>query len=81
MKSIHPFVGYALKDNVVVGAKFGYSHIVGDLGNIDLNLGDDLSFNIGNMRYTEDMYSFGVLIALMWDWMKMEYSDCLMKQL
>lgn len=60
MKSIHPFVGYALKDNVVVGAKFGYSHIVGDLGNIDLNLGDDLSFNIGNMRYTEDMYSFGV---------------------
>ena len=45
---------------MVVGAKFGYSHIVGDLGNIDLNLGDDLSFNIGNMHYTEDMYSFGV---------------------
>lgn len=59
-KSVHPFVGYALRDNVVVGAKFGYSHIIGDLGNLDLNLGDDLSFNIGNMRYTEDMYSFGV---------------------
>lgn len=59
-KSIHPFVGYALRDNVVVGAKFGYSHVIGDLGNLDLNLGDDLSFNIGNMRYTEDMYSFGV---------------------
>lgn len=59
-KSIHPFVGYALRDNVVVGAKFGYNHVIGDLGNLDLNLGDDLSFNIGNMRYTEDMYSFGV---------------------
>ena len=28
MKSIHPFVDMHWKDNVVVGAKFGYSHIV-----------------------------------------------------
>ena len=60
MKSIHPFVGYALRDNVVVGAKFGYSHIVGDLGNIDLNLGSDMSFSFGDMRYSEDLYSIGL---------------------
>lgn len=60
MKSIHPYVGYAVKDNMVIGAKFGYSHIVGDLGSLDLNLGSDLSFSLSNMRYSEDLYSFGV---------------------
>lgn len=60
IKSLHPYVGYALKDNMIIGAKFGYNHLVGDVGNINLDLGSDLSFSLSNMRYTEDLYSFGV---------------------
>lgn len=60
VKAINPYIGYSLKDNMVIGAKFGYNHLLGDLGNIDLDLGSDMSFSIGDMRYTEDLYSFGV---------------------
>lgn len=60
IKAIHPYVGYTIKDNLVLGAKFGYNHLVGDVGNIDLDLGSDLSFSLSNMRYTEDLYSVGV---------------------
>lgn len=60
IKAFNPYVGYAIKDNSVVGVKFGYNRVIGDLGNIDLNLGSDMSFSIGNMRYSEDLYSIGL---------------------
>lgn len=60
IKAFNPYVGYAIKDNTVVGVKFGYNRVIGDLGNIDLNLGSDMSFSIGNMRYSEDLYSIGL---------------------
>lgn len=60
IKAFNPYVGYAIKDNTVVGVKFGYNRVIGDLGNIDLNLGSDMSFSIGNMRYSEDLYSVGL---------------------
>lgn len=60
IKAFNPYVGYAIKDNSVVGVKFGYNRVIGDLGNIDLNLGSDMSFSIGNMGYSEDLYSIGL---------------------
>ena len=52
--SVRPFVGYAFKDNVIVGLKAGYNHTVADLGNISLNIDDDLSFDLKDIRYSED---------------------------
>lgn len=60
LKAFNPYVGYAIKDNMVVGLKLGYDRIIGDLGNIDLNLGSDFNFNFGGYRYSEDMYSAGL---------------------
>ena len=58
--SVKPFAGYAIKDNVVVGVKLGYNHTIADLGNISLNIDDDSNFSLSNMRYAEDLYSFGL---------------------
>lgn len=60
IKAFNPYVGYTISDNSVVGLKFGYNRLVGDLGNIDLNLGSDYNFSFGGMRYTEDLYSVGL---------------------
>ena len=48
MATIKPFVGYAYRDNNVVGLRFGYENIDGELGNIALDLGEqnDLSFSM-----------------------------------
>ena len=33
---------------------------IADLGNISLNIDDDSNFSLSNMRYAEDLYSFGL---------------------
>ncbi len=60
VKAFNPYVGYAYSNNNVVGLKFGYNRLIGDLGNLDLNLGSDMSFSFGGMRYSEDLYSVGL---------------------
>ena len=58
--SVKPFVGYAFKDNIIVGLKAGYNHTVADLGNISLSIDDDLSFDLKDIRYSEDSYSIAL---------------------
>jgi hypothetical protein len=48
---VNPFVGYFLRDNVAVGLRMGYSRTYLDLGSIDVNLGDDLSFKLRDNKY------------------------------
>lgn len=57
--SFHPFVGYAVKDNMVLGLKFGYSRISGGVGNLALNV-EDLDISLKDIKYTDDSYSFNV---------------------
>ena len=58
--SVKPFFGYAIRDNVVVGMKLGYNHTIAELGNIALNIDDDLDISLKDMRYAEDTYSIAV---------------------
>lgn len=60
VKAFNPYIGYAVRDNSVIGLKFGYNRLIGDLGNIDLNLGSDYNFSFGGMKYSEDLYSVGL---------------------
>lgn len=57
--SIKPFMGYAYKDNVVIGAKFGYSHTIVQLDNLALNV-EDLDFSLKDIRYSEDGYTLAL---------------------
>lgn len=42
--SVKPFIGYAVRNNIVIGAKLGYNHTVAQLDNLALNM-DDLDFH------------------------------------
>lgn len=57
--SVKPFIGYALRNNIVIGAKLGYNHTIAQLDNLALNM-DDLDFSLKDIRYTEDTYSIGL---------------------
>ena len=57
--SVKPFVGYAIKDNTVVGLKFGYSRISGGIDNLALNI-EDLDIALKDIKYTDDSYSFSL---------------------
>lgn len=54
--SIKPFLGYALRDNLVIGMKLGYNHTIAQLDNISLAV-EDLDVSLQDMRYAEDTYS------------------------
>ena len=56
---VKPFVGYAIKDNTVVGLKFGYSRISGGIDNLALNI-EDLDIALKDIKYTDDSYSFSL---------------------
>lgn len=60
--TVNPFIGYFYRDNRCVGIRFGYRHIGGTLGNLDLDLGEqnDFDFSLDHMDLTSDNFSFGV---------------------
>ena len=57
--SVKPFAGFAIRDNIVLGVKFGYNHTLGELDNLSLNM-DDLDFSMHDIRYVQDLYTFAV---------------------
>lgn len=54
---VSPYVGYFIQDNIAVGARFNYNRTYADIGNIDIDLGDDLNFNISDYKYLEHQYT------------------------
>ena len=60
--SVKPFAGYMYRDNNCVGVRLGYSHIMGNLGNATLDLGEsnDIEVSVGDMRYKSNAYAFGI---------------------
>lgn len=60
--TVKPFVGYFYRDNRCLGIRFGYQHMGGDLGNVNLDLGEenDITMNIGGMELTSDSYSLAL---------------------
>ena len=54
---VSPFFGYFIHDNVALGGRFAYNRSYTDLGNISLDLDEDLSFDIKDMKYLEHTFS------------------------
>lgn len=54
---VSPFFGYFIRDNVAVGGRFSYTRSYTDLGNLSLDLDDDINFDISDMKYLEHMFS------------------------
>ena len=49
--TINPFVGYFIKENICIGIKFGYQNVYANLGNISLDIDDDLSTTVFYRSY------------------------------
>lgn len=62
LTSVQPFFGYHYRDNRCVGIRLGYHYLKGDLGNVDLDLGEqnDISLNISEMALKSVSYSFAL---------------------
>lgn len=54
--NISPYVGYFFKDNVAAGFRFGYNRTYLDMGNFELNLGEDFNINLKDLYYLEHEY-------------------------
>lgn len=54
--SVCPYLAYFFADNIAVGARFSYNRNVMNLGNLDLNLGDDFNIGFNNLYYYQQNY-------------------------
>lgn len=50
---ISPFCGYFFADNMAAGMRLAYARSYVNLENLDLDLGDDLSFNVSDQDFLE----------------------------
>lgn len=59
---VTPLVSYFIRDNISIGARFSYSRSYTDLGNLSLELGDDLSFDVDNYKATSNTYTTAIFM-------------------
>jgi len=59
---ISPYVSYFFADNLSVGLRFDYDRSGFNLGNFDLAMSDDLSFNVNDLNYLKQGYSGAVTL-------------------
>ncbi len=57
--SVSPYVGYFFRDNMAAGFRFSYNRTYLDLGNFDLNLGEDFNISLDDLYYLEHKYQAG----------------------
>ena len=59
---VSPYVGYFIKDNIAVGARFTYNRTYLNMENFDLNLGEDFNINLSNLYYLQHKYEVSGLV-------------------
>ena len=62
--TLDPSFGYFIRDNICIGARFGYTKMQGRLDNAALNLGaaNDMSFAISGLELTNQITSMGTFV-------------------
>ena len=61
--TVKPSIAYAYRDNLAVGLRFGYEHISGEVGNLDLNIGlvaDIENMAVGNLGLSNESFSWSL---------------------
>ncbi len=60
--SAGPYLGYFFRDNMAVGARFSYKRYFLDLGEFDLNLGEDFNIGLEDIYYLQHNYESTVFL-------------------
>lgn len=55
--SIKPYMSYALKNNLTVGLRFGYTRAKADLGSMNVDFDEDINFSINDAGYNNEKYT------------------------
>lgn len=57
--TVKPFFGYFYRDNRCIGVRLGYQYMDGNLGNLDLDLGEqnDISLSLSGMQLKNNSFS------------------------
>lgn len=53
---VSPYVGYFFNNNMAAGIRFAYNRTYLDLGNLDLNLGEDFNISLDDLYYLEHKF-------------------------
>ncbi len=59
---VGPFGGYFFRDNMAVGLRYTYNRTYLNLGNLDLNLGEDFNINLDHLYWLEQKYEVGAFL-------------------
>lgn len=54
---VSPYAGYFFRDNIAAGVRLNYNRTYADVGNINLGLGDDFSFEIKDYKLIDHEYT------------------------
>ncbi len=55
--SIKPYMSYAIRNNLTVGLRFGYTRAKANLGSLNVDFDDDLNFSIEDAGYRNEKYT------------------------
>lgn len=53
---VSPYVGYFFRDNMAAGVRMAYNRTYLDMGNFELNLGEDFNISLDDVYYLEHKY-------------------------
>jgi len=60
--AVSPYVGYFVANNLAVGVRYSYSRNYFYLGDLDINLGEDLNINLEDLYYLEHKHEAGIFM-------------------
>lgn len=60
MYSIKPSIGYFITNNQSLGVKFNFTRGEAELGSINVDIDEDINFNLKDVSYTSNTYYFGI---------------------
>lgn len=61
--SIKPYVQYFIKNNLAVGLKFGYYNAKGSIDSFNVDVMEDMNFNLSDIMYRSESYSAALTLS------------------
>ena len=61
--SIKPYIQYFIKNNLALGLKFGYYNAQGQIDSFNVDIMDDISFDLHDILYRSESYSAALTFA------------------
>lgn len=60
MFSVNPYISYFIRNNMSIGLKLGYSASKGYIDHFNVDIDEDMSFNLHDIMYRSETYSGGI---------------------